>query len=81
MANNKITVEIDNCKGCNYHYVERILTADSFEHETGLYCSKVEDRNSENHKHKLVAEDDWDVYKYSDIPDWCPLLKSNQKTD
>lgn len=75
MGNNKIRFEIDNCRDCRYHYKEHIYTPDPWEHETGLYCSKVEDGSSYNKKHKLVAADDWDVEKYSQIPDWCPLLK------
>ena len=78
---NQVTICINNCKECTSHYTEKIYTSDSFEHITGLFCSKVEDKNSENHKHKLVAEDDWDVYKYSEIPDWCPLLDKNNATD
>lgn len=72
---NTVTFEINNCSQCQNHYTEKIYTPDSFEHETGLYCSKVEDSKSYNKRHKLVAEDDWDVTRYSQIPDWCPLLK------
>ena len=43
------------------------------EHEYGVYCSKVEDNNSYNGRNKLVAADDWDVEKYSQVPDWCPI--------
>lgn len=70
---NKVCFEIDNCCDCPNHYIERIYTADSFEHEEGLYCSKVDDKNSYNKKHKLVVADDWDVRKSSQIPDWCPI--------
>ena len=80
MGNNKVCFEIDNCRDCRYHYKEHIYTPDPWEHETGLYCSKVEDKKSYNGKHKLVAADDWDVEKYSQIPDWCPRLKNNLPT-
>lgn len=73
---NKVYFEIDNCCKCPYSYQERIYTPDSFEHETGVYCSKTEDKKSYNRLHKLVAEDDWDVEKYANIPNWCPLLES-----
>lgn len=71
---NTLTVNITNCKDCKNHYCERIYTADSFEHEEGMYCSLVTDKNSYNHKHRLIASDDIDVTRYSDIPDWCPML-------
>lgn len=73
---NKVTFEITNCCNCPNHYVEHIYTPDPWEHEEGVYCSKVLDSDSYNHKHKLVCADDWNVEKYADIPDWCPLLKS-----
>ena len=70
---NKVCLKITNCCDCPNHYIERIYTSDSFEHEEGVYCSKVEDRNSYNKKHKLVVSDDRDVRKWSHVPDWCPL--------
>jgi hypothetical protein len=73
---NKVCFEIDNCCQCPHHYQERIWTPDSWEHDYGVYCSKVEDKKSYNKKHKLVAEDEWDVEKYSKIPNWCPLLNN-----
>lgn len=73
---NKVCFEIDNCCDCPHHYKERIYTPDSFEHVTGVYCSKVIDMNSYNKKHKLVIADDFDVRKWSQIPDWCPLKRS-----
>jgi len=76
---NKVCFDIDNCCDCPNHYKERIYTADSWEHEEGVYCSKVEDKNSNNKQHKLVVSDDWNVRKWSQIPDWCPLLKSEQR--
>lgn len=75
MGKNKVIFEITNCCSCPYHYKEQIYTADSWEHELGVYCSKVVDKNSYNHQHKLVCADDWNVEKYADIPNWCPLLK------
>ena len=68
--------EIDNCCDCQNHYTEKIYTPDSFEHEEGVYCSKVNDEDSYNKKHKLVVADEWNVREWSQIPDWCPLLKS-----
>lgn len=76
MANNTIYLEITTCCQCPNHYKERIYTADSWEHVTGAYCSKVEDTASCNKRNKLIAEDNWNVDKYMQIPDWCPLLKN-----
>ena len=70
----KRTARIDNCCDCPNHYKEKIYTPDPWEHETGVYCSKVEDKNSYNKQHKLIVADEWDVKKWSQIPDWCPLL-------
>ena len=70
---NKVCLEINNCCDCPYHYEERVYTPDSWEHEIGVYCSKVEDKNSCNKQHKLVVSDDRDVRKWSQIPDWCPM--------
>ena len=49
----KVNFEIDNCCDCPNHYTEKIYTPDSFEHEEGVYCSKVNDKDSYNKKHKL----------------------------
>lgn len=70
---NKVQFEIDNCCDCPYHYIEHIYTPNSFEHEEGAFCSKVNNKKSYNRKHKLIVADDWDVRKCSNIPDWCPV--------
>ena len=69
----KAVFVIDNCCKCPYSYQERVYTPDPLEFETGVYCSKVEDKYSYNKKHKLVVADE-DVEYYAQIPDWCPLL-------
>ena len=71
---NKVTFEIVNCCDCPYHYTEFIWTPDSWEHERGVFCEKVLDKDADDYRHKLVCADGWDVRKYADIPDWCPLL-------
>lgn len=58
---------IDNCMDCEFHTVERIWTPDSWDHEYGCYCTK--------YNNKLVNSDDWDLRKYTQIPNWCPMLK------
>lgn len=35
---NIATLHIENCLDCPHCYTDRILTADSFEHEEGAYC-------------------------------------------
>lgn len=69
---NTVSFTIDNCCDCPYHYTEKIYTPDPWDHEIGVYCSQVVDKNSYNKKNKLVASDDYDIRKYSKIPDWCP---------
>ena len=76
---NEVCLKITNCCDCPNHHIERIYTPDSFEHEEGVYCSKVEDENSYNKKHRLVVSDDRDVRKWSRVPDWCPLLNNNKE--
>ena len=63
---NTYTKIIDNCLSCEHHFVQRIWTPDSWEHEYGCYCEKK--------NNKLVGSDDWHLEKYTDIPDWCPML-------
>ena len=56
---------IDNCLDCNSCFVDRILTADSWDHEEGAYCKEV----LKNGKPRLIASDDWDLRKWSKVPD------------
>ncbi|RHU02295.1 hypothetical protein DW711_10245 [Ruminococcus sp. AM27-16] len=70
---NTCTKIIDNCLDCNSCLVDRILTADSWDHEVGAYCKEV----LKNGKPRLIVSDDWDLRKWSKVPDWCPnLIKS-----
>ena len=62
---NEVKLIITNCMKCPYHYVEKIYTPDSFEHEEGCYCEI---------SNKLVVADDWNLEKWANIPDWCPLV-------
>lgn len=79
----KIELEVDKCFKCPFHEKHQIMTAYSFEHEIGIYCSKVDDksdswaRNTHDGRvdKKLVAIDDWYVDKCSNVPDWCPFIK------
>ena len=68
---NEVKFIINNCMKCPYHYVEKIYTSDSFEHEEGCYC-KIKNN-------KLVVADDWDLEKWAEIPDWCPLIGKETK--
>lgn len=67
---NKYIKIVDNCLDCDCCSVRPIYTADSWEHEEGAYCKGV----VENGNEKLIVADDWDLRKYSKIPDWCPKL-------
>lgn len=75
---NIATLRIENCLDCPHCYTNRILTADSFEHEEGAYCSEVVDKSTngfgKNGQHKLIGSDDWNLRSYTKIPRWCPLL-------
>ena len=78
---NKVIFEIENCLDCPHHYTKSILTADSFEHESGAYCKLVEDPSTDgfgkNGIHKLICTDDWNLRPYANIPNWCPLLNKD----
>ena len=72
---NKVVFEITNCCCCPHHYVEPIYTSsDPWEHEEAVYCSKTIDEETDT-GNKIVCADGWNLEKYADIPDWCPLLK------
>lgn len=75
---NIATLQIENCLDCPHCYTDRILTADSFEHEEGAYCSKVVDKSTDgfgkNGRHKLIGSDDWHLRDCTKVPTWCPLL-------
>lgn len=77
---NEISIIINNCLQCPKCYTQKIYTEDSFEHEEGAYCSLAIDKSTncfgKNGKHKLIGFDDWHLEKYTNIPDWCPLLKN-----
>lgn len=75
---NKVIIEISNCCDCPHSYTEKIYTPDPFEHEDGLFCSQKDDKGSYNKKHKLIVADEWDLRRYANIPDWCPLLKQKE---
>lgn len=76
---NIVNMRIENCCDCPKSYCEKIYTPDPFEHEEGLFCSKVPDTNSYNRKNKMIVSDEWDVKRYATIPDWCPLLENGNK--
>ena len=69
----KRTARIDNCCDCGYSNRERIHTADSFEHEEGLYCTKF---CSVDGTPRLICSDDKDLRPYANVPEWCPLSNS-----
>ena len=70
---NTYTKIIDNCLDCDCCKVRPIYTPDSWDHEEGAYCKEV----LKNGKPRLIASDDWDLGKWSKVPDWCPkLIKS-----
>lgn len=80
---NIATLHVENCLDCPHCYTDRILTADSFEHEEGAYCRLTEDTSygsfGQNGKHKLIGSDDWHLRDYTKVPDWCPLLNKQNK--
>lgn len=77
---NIATIKIDNCLNCPHHFVDRIWTADSFEHESGCFCMLVREddmvkKEFHRQEQKMVGCDDWHLERYTKVPDWCPLIK------
>lgn len=74
-----VYLKIENCLDCPNCYTNKIFTADSFEHEVGAYCLKVEDKSKigfgKNGRNKLIGFDDWNLRAYTKVPDWCPLME------
>ncbi|MBQ8985283.1 hypothetical protein IJ076_01860 [Candidatus Saccharibacteria bacterium] len=75
-----VYLEIDNCTKCPYHWTDDLLTADSFEHDIGIFCKKVTVPENETTitysgrcPYKMVTADDWHPERYALVPDWCPL--------
>lgn len=77
----KILITIDNCCDCPNSHEEHIYTPDPFEHETGLYCRLIKETNKYHGAitdDKLIVADEWDIRKYAQIPEWCPMLKGSK---
>lgn len=78
----KITLIIENCAKCPFHEVHQIVTPDSFEHEFGIYCTKVDDHEDSFERYtydgriekRLVVADDRDPELFSKVPSWCPII-------
>lgn len=80
--------KITNCCMCHHHAKHDIITADSFEHESGIYCTKYKDSTDDWAKHtyhgffpyRVVCTDEWDPSKYAKVPNWCPLISERLNT-
>ena len=79
---NYFTQTITNCADCKDHLEKDIRTADTFDHETGIYCGLTPDDTDSWERNtfggptnfRLVVADDRDPKKYARIPDWCPHI-------
>lgn len=67
--------KIENCCDCKHSHIEKIYTPDSWEHESGIFCSITKTREG---KDRLVVADEWNLRKWSRIPDWCPKLQKGK---
>ena len=84
---NRVYFEISNCTKCPFSHQSSIITADSFEHETGIFCTKVEDDSGDWSHHtcdghtpyRLIVADEWNARQYAKVPDWCPFIISQLK--
>lgn len=76
-----LKIKVDNCINCPCSEQHQIVTPDSFEHDTGVFCSELED----SIKHctydgtitkKLIFSYEWpSEIEGRKIPDWCPHRK------
>lgn len=77
----KISLVVEKCVQCPFHETHMIVTSDSFEHEQGLYCSKVEDDSESWGRHtydgfidrRLIGADEWSISEIP-VPTWCPFI-------
>lgn len=85
------TQEIKHCTDCPCHEQHGLVTPDSFEHYTGVYCSLVSS-NEDDCSYRSNTYDghidkkfcfSWEwasEIKDTVIPDWCPL-RAEAKTE
>lgn len=73
-----LKIEVENCTNCPCSEQHQIMTPDSFEHDTGVFCSEVED-DEETYTYdgaitkKLIFGYEWpSEIEGRKIPDWCP---------
>ena len=74
-----LKIKVENCIDCPYSERHQMVTHDSFEHDVGVFCSKVEDDEREHHTYdgiitkKLIFSFEWpSEIEVQEIPDWCP---------
>ena len=73
-----LKIEVDNCVNCPCSERHQIVTPDSFEHDTGVFCSEVEgDEKIYTYDgaiaKKLIFGYEWpSEIEGQKIPDWCP---------
>ncbi len=77
-----LKAEVENCISCPYSEKHQIMTPDSFEHDMGIFCSKVEDSELKRYTYdgtitkKLVfSYERPSEIEGQEIPDWCPYKK------
>lgn len=77
-----LEIRVENCINCPCSEQHQMVAPDSFEHNTGVFCSKVEDSELERYTYdgiitkKLVFSYEWpSEIEGHKIPDWCPYKK------
>ncbi len=70
MSKNVAIIEIDSCKNCPHFEEKPYPTADSFERAHNWHCKKKDGE-------KIAGYVEWHEESKIEIPDWCPILKTN----
>ncbi len=75
-----VFLEIKSCRECPHRKTRRFYTADSWEHVTDWYCTKIDrpmgastDTMPDVENSNSIAHVEWSRDEPKKIPDWCPL--------
>lgn len=74
----KVTIQLEDCQDCQFCKCTKLYTADSWEHASDFWCTKVPavnepSRGREQTDFKMIAGYvEW-RREMPDVPAWCPI--------